>query len=96
MDVIIYGAALFLEFVSLIILRIKSPEANRPFKIPLNITGLVIMICLPIGVYFIALAGAILDSGNSWQPVLLAIGILATAEIFWRFIVWRNPGLRKK
>ena len=93
MDVIIYGAALFLEFASLIILRIKIPDEQRPFKIPLNVAGLVIMICLPVGIYFIALTGTVMNSGNTLLPVLFAAGILATAEVFWRFIVWRNPDI---
>ena len=93
-DVIIYGAALFLEFASLIILRIKIPNQHRPFKIPLNIPGLFLMICLPIVVYFIALIGALIDSGNTWKPVLMAISMLFTAELFWRFIIWKNPNLK--
>ena len=96
MDVIIYGAALFLEFASLLILRIKLPDQNRPFMIPLNIPGLFFMICLPIGVYFIALTGAVMNSENTMWTVLFSLGILATAEILWRFIVWRNPELKIK
>src|ERR1043165_9585825 len=34
-DVTLYGAGLFLEFITLIVLRIKSGEKHRPFRIPL-------------------------------------------------------------
>jgi amino acid transporter len=40
-DITLYGAGLFLEFLSLIILRKKMADANRPFRIKLNIAGLV-------------------------------------------------------
>lgn len=96
MDVIIYGAALFLEFATLIILRIKLPNEHRPFKIPLNVAGLIIMICLPIAVYFIALIAAMIDSGATLKPVLVALGTLASAEIVWRVIIWRHPDLNVK
>ncbi len=33
-DVLVYGASLFLEFVALVILRITEPGLPRPFKVP--------------------------------------------------------------
>lgn len=34
MDILLYGASLILEFVALIVLRIREPELVRPFRIP--------------------------------------------------------------
>ncbi|WP_317897132.1 APC family permease [Aurantibacillus circumpalustris] len=96
MDVIIYGAALFLEFASLIILRIKKPNSYRPFKIPFNVTGLILMICLPIAVYVIALVGAIMNEGNTIRPIVISLSILFSAEIIWQIIIWRRPNLLKQ
>ena len=93
-DVIVYGAALFLEFAALIILRKKAPDEYRPFKIPLNIVGLCLMIALPVGVYAVALRGALSESGGTLWPVLFALGVLLTAEIIWRIIIWRKPHLK--
>jgi amino acid transporter len=89
-DVTLYGAALFLEFVSLIIFRIKLPDAKRPFKIPLNITGLCLLILLPISVYCIALTSAFSIEGRMLKPALFALGALLSAEVIWRIIVWRK------
>ena len=50
-DVTLYGAALFLEFVALIVLRRTNPDARRPFRVPLNVPGLVAMTVLPAGVF---------------------------------------------
>ncbi|MCW3072554.1 MAG: family permease [Bacteroidetes bacterium] len=94
-DVILYGAALFLEFVALIILRKREPDRPRPFKIPLNIAGLCIMFLLPVGVYVIALTGAFSDSGGTFMPVVIALATLLSAEVIWRVIVWRKPHLKK-
>lgn len=89
-DVTLYGAGLFLEFITLIVLRIKAPHDIRPFKIPFNVPGLCIMILLPLSVYGIALAAAFSESGGTLAPALFAVATLLTAEILWQFISWRK------
>jgi len=89
-DVTLYGAALFLEFISLIIFRVKLPNANRPFKIPLNVAGLCLLVLLPFSVYCIALTSAFSVEGKMLKPALFAIAALLSAEVIWRIIVWRK------
>jgi amino acid transporter len=93
-DVTLYGAALFLEFITLIIFRIKAPEMPRPFKIPFNIYGLGLMALLPFGVYITALTGAFSASGDAWQPALFAIAALLSGEAVWQFIKFKKPDLK--
>ena len=38
-DLVLYGAALMLEFVALVVLRIREPELHRPFRVPGGIPG---------------------------------------------------------
>lgn len=95
-DVTLYGAGLFLEFISLIIFRIKFPNEPRPFKIPLNVAGLCLLILLPVGVYGIALSSAFLSSGKMLSPALFALGALISAELIWIIIISRKPFLRDK
>jgi amino acid transporter len=40
-DLVLYGAALLLEFVALVVLRVKEPELRRPFKVPGGVWGAV-------------------------------------------------------
>ena len=40
-DLVLYGAALVLEFVALVVLRVKEPELIRPFKVPGGLWGAV-------------------------------------------------------
>lgn len=89
-DVTVYGAALFLEFVALIVFRLKSPNLHRPFKIPLNVYGLGLMAMLPLLVYVVALAGAFSASGETWRPAAFAIGTLLSGELLWQVIKWRR------
>src|SRR6201986_392877 len=77
-DVTVYGAGLFLEYISLIRLRMKEPKTPRPFRIPLNVAGLCLMTLLPLTVYLVALTGALSSAGNGIMPALFAIGVLAT------------------
>jgi amino acid transporter len=42
-DLVLYGAALMLEFVALVVLRVKEPGLARPFKVPGGVWGTVAM-----------------------------------------------------
>jgi amino acid transporter len=89
-DVTVYGAGLFLEYISLIRLRQKEPETVRPFRIPLNIPGLCFMVLLPLAVYVIALTGALSSAGKGIMPAIFAVCALLTAEVVWWIIKWRG------
>ena len=89
-DVIIYGAGLFLEYISLIKLRMREPGTYRPFKIPLNITGLCLMTLIPLTVYVVALSGVLSSDEGGIKPAIFAICILLTAEVAWRIVRWRS------
>jgi amino acid transporter len=89
-DITLYGAALFLEFITLVVLRVTAPDAVRPFRIPLGKAGLCLLFLLPVGVYAFALSGALSDSGHAWKPALFALCILVTAEIAWWGVRWKK------
>ena len=93
-DVTVYGAGLSLEYISLIKLRISEPDTIRPFKIPLNNAGLVLMLLLPFTVYFVALAGAFSSTEKAIWAALFAIFALSSAELVWRLILWKKPFLK--
>ena len=67
-DVTVYGAGLFLEYIALIRLRLTEPDTFRPFKIPLNIAGLCLMALMPLIVYAVALSGALVSAGKGIIP----------------------------
>ena len=93
-DVTIYGAGLFLEYISLIRLRIKEPDTPRPFRIPLGVPALCCLLILPAGVYLVALSGVFSSASEVLKPALFAVGILLMAEVAWRLVVWRKPYLK--
>ncbi|HVT85896.1 MAG TPA: APC family permease [Chitinophagaceae bacterium] len=94
-DVTLYGAALFLEYISLIVFRVRFPDQHRPFKIPLNIFGLCILILLPVAVYALALSSAFMSSEKMLLPALFALASLLSAELVWKVITYRNSFLER-
>ena len=55
MDICLYTAGISLEFAALISLRKKAADADRPFRIPLQEKGLIILFLAPMLVFGIAL-----------------------------------------
>ncbi len=94
-DVMIYGAGLFVEFVTLIALRKKEPNAHRPFKIPVKTNGLYVMLFIPLAIYSIAIMGSLSKENAGFaRPVLFAVCALLSAEIVWQIIRLRKKNKR--
>jgi len=91
MDITLYGAGLSLEFIALMVLRKKWPRRERPFRIPLNRAGLFLLYLLPLGVYIVAISGAVYASDSYSKPALTAVAMLLSAAIVWRLIRWKTP-----
>ena len=47
-DILLYGASLALEFLALIVLRIREPELPRPFKVPGGLFGAIAVGVAPL------------------------------------------------
>jgi hypothetical protein len=48
------------------------------------------MTLLPLSVYGIALSSAFISSGKTFKPLLFALIVLFSAELFWQIISWRK------
>jgi amino acid transporter len=75
-DISLYGAGIFLEFIALIRLREKWRHAARPFRIPLGQGGLICLFIPPLLVLGIALSGALLDPGKGFKPAPAALAAI--------------------
>ena len=56
LDILLYGASLVLEFLALIMLRVREPELPRPFRVPGGFWGAVLVGVPPTVLLGIALA----------------------------------------
>jgi amino acid transporter len=56
LDIILYGASLMLEFVTLVVLRIREPELKREFRVPGGLAGAILVGVFPLLLLSLALA----------------------------------------
>lgn len=82
-DLLLYGAALVLEFVALVVLRVREPALARPLRVPGGIPGAVLLGLGPAALLAIAL-GKELGDGTSHRASLGAAGAaLAVGALVW-------------
>ncbi|HEU0065357.1 MAG TPA: APC family permease [Flavisolibacter sp.] len=91
-DITLYGAALVLEFIALIIFRKNFPGLYRPFKIKLNTIGLYFLFIPPLCIYFIAIWAAFNHSNKTLASLLFAAASILTGEILWQILKRRRKG----
>ena len=77
LDIMLYGASLMLEFVTLVVLRIKEPELKRGFRVPGGMTGAVLTGVFPL----LLLLLAVVESNH--ETVLGMNGLLFGALIMF-------------
>lgn len=78
-DVMLYSTALTLEFISLVVLRIKEPTMKRPFKVPGGWLGIAIICLLPAFVLVLAVISTIQEEGIG--ALWMSLGAIATGPI---------------
>jgi amino acid transporter len=55
LDIMLYGAALMLEFVTLVALRVREPQLEREFRVPGGLVGAILAGVFPLALLMIAL-----------------------------------------
>lgn len=85
-DITVYFVGIMLEFISLLMLRRKEPDAHRPFKIPLNVTGLCIMYMLPLGIYCFALFNVITTVPGIYRSLIIIAAMLLSGVFMWNIV----------
>jgi amino acid transporter len=93
-DVTLYSFGLMLEFVSLIVLRIREPNAERPFKIRLRLKGLLIMTTLPLLCVFAALISLMVTANHHTNAAWFAVAAILSGPFMW-FVVDRWGATRE-
>jgi amino acid transporter len=82
-DILIYGTSLLLEFIALIVLRVREPNLSRPFKVPGGMFG-----AIAIGFFPMVLLGFSIfrsDSEHILGMSSLLFGILLIAGGFFAY-----------
>jgi amino acid transporter len=82
MDILLYGVSLSLEFVALIVLRVREPELPRPFRVPGGMFGAVAVGITPMLLLGFSVVRSETEqvmgmSSFAFGMVLIAAGVLA-------------------
>ena len=89
-DVLLYSAALALEFAALIQLRRREPELRGAFRVPVGIPVLVILALLPMAFITVAVALEV-HSKEIGLPGVVIAALLALAGPVWYLLTAPAP-----
>ena len=92
LDIMLYGSSLSLEFVTLVVLRVREPNLKREFKVPGGLPGVILAGVFPVALLSLALIK------SQTETVLGTNGLFFGAIIILSgFAVYgATRGLRKK
>jgi amino acid transporter len=77
LDIMLYGAALMLEFVTLVALRIREPQLKREFRVPGGLAGAILAGVFPFALLMIALVQSESQSVLGINGLLFGVLIMA-------------------
>jgi amino acid transporter len=81
---LLYVAALVLEFLALVILRVRRRDAHRPFRVPCGRLGMAYVCLAPLAVTGAVLIATVRD-GDSYGPQFIGIFGVVLAGIGLHF-----------
>jgi amino acid transporter len=83
LDILLYGASLILEFIALVVLRIREPGLMRPFRIPGGVTAAIVISAAPC---FLLILAAVLNRHE--QIGNISAAMLATVVAIFGLAVY--------
>jgi len=78
LDIMLYGAALMLEFVTLVVLRIREPRLRRTFRVPGGMAGAVTCGIFPFGLLLLSLVESDHETMLGMNGLLFGVLIILT------------------
>jgi amino acid transporter len=89
LDIMIYGVALLLEFVALVVLRVREPEMPRPFRVPGGTIGTALLALGPAALIALAIVRAYGEQAGPMNALGFGLGIVVAGVIAY-FIATRT------
>jgi amino acid transporter len=86
LDVLLYGASLALEFAALVVLRVREPQLERPFRVPGGTVCAVLWSIAPLSLLGVALwhgSPAPPDPDSSLNPLVLGGVLVALGPVVY-------------
>lgn len=89
LDVIVYSAAILIEFAALLVLRAREPDLHRPFRIPGGWPAVIFVTLFPAGMVCFAVANQLLEE-KSLAFWLSAAALATGPAMYWVASRWRS------
>jgi amino acid transporter len=83
-DILLYSAALLLEFIALIVLRLKQPELHRPFRIPGGLPVLVLLAVAPMICSLTVVVASFSDPSTDWKQAIVVLLALLSGMLLYK------------
>ncbi|HYL78069.1 MAG TPA: APC family permease [Bryobacteraceae bacterium] len=90
LDILLYGASLVLEFIALVLLRIREPELVRPFRIPGGLAGAICAGVGPTALLMVALIRNHNEQMGNISALTVGLIIMAAGVGFYFIAAWRR------
>ncbi|NUQ30235.1 MAG: APC family permease [Acidobacteriaceae bacterium] len=84
-DLVLYGASLLLEYVALVVLRLREPEMKRPFRIPGGLWAAIAVGIGPAVLIFFALWASREERAYGMSAMLFSLLIAAVGPVLYLF-----------
>jgi amino acid transporter len=81
LDIMLYGGSLSLEFVTLVVLRIREPHLKREFKVPGGLAGAIMLGIFPLALLALAMIESEHESILGMNGLLFGVLIIAVGII---------------
>jgi amino acid transporter len=93
LDTLLYGLSLILEFVALVVLRLREPALQRPYKVPGGLPGCILISLGPIPLMVMAFYQALSDEGARKGLIFSAVAVV-TGVVLYFVAAAINPRVR--
>lgn len=82
-DILLYSTELLLEFLALIVLRAKKPQAERPFRIPGGWPGVILATVLPMGLALVVALTTAQGSRTGLEQLLVVPAVILSGFLIY-------------
>jgi amino acid transporter len=81
LDILLYGGSLLLEFVALVVLRVREPNLARPFRVPAGLFGAVAIGFGPLALLVFALVKNARERFAGTNALVFALGVVLLGPV---------------
>ena len=89
-DVLLYGLALLLEFIALVVLRVREPDLARPFRVPGGVVVAALMSLGPLAALALAGYNGRHEMAGPISTLLLGAILVAAGLAVYLVAAWRR------